>query len=310
MVNENIDQLILTVPMFPVFVIILMLNRNGKTQLANFLAMLCVMLCAAFMIYISEKQTEVPFLFILIAFGAIHLIRHQVLKHAILVISLILYISTDYYNSKYLEFDDTRFYLVSLFVLLYYLALNNWDNLNRKYQRKIESQNQELAEKNEKIKQQTSELMELQNMAHETELKNRQRDMDTVLANQAAQIRLIQNVIDKLAEIVKSKEPINDVRSLMIDLKSQADTQSKLNLLNKNLEEVNAVLYERLLAVHPDLTKSERELCAFIRIGLSSKEIAALKSINVNSVNTMKTRLRKKLSLEENAAIGSYLVQF
>lgn len=60
--------------------------------------------------------------------------------------------------------------------------------------------------------------------------------------------------------------------------------------------------YKALLEKFPNLTPHERKLCALLRSGLSSKDIAILTFQNPQSVDVARYRLRKKLNLinEEN----------
>lgn len=60
--------------------------------------------------------------------------------------------------------------------------------------------------------------------------------------------------------------------------------------------------YRVLLEKFPSLTPNERKLCALLRTGLSSKDIAILTFQNPQSVDVARYRLRKKLNLvnEEN----------
>lgn len=60
--------------------------------------------------------------------------------------------------------------------------------------------------------------------------------------------------------------------------------------------------YRILLEKFPGLTPNERKLCALLRSGLSSKDIAVLTFQNPQSVDVARYRLRKKLNLatEEN----------
>jgi DNA-binding CsgD family transcriptional regulator len=61
------------------------------------------------------------------------------------------------------------------------------------------------------------------------------------------------------------------------------------------------------LAKFPDLHKNERKLCAYLRLGLSSKEIASLLNISLRSVETFRYRLRKKLGLQPRESITDFV---
>lgn len=60
---------------------------------------------------------------------------------------------------------------------------------------------------------------------------------------------------------------------------------------------LNEGFYDRLLYRYPLLTETDLKLCAFIRMRLSSKEIARVINRPPGSVKVSRSRLRKKLGL-------------
>lgn len=70
---------------------------------------------------------------------------------------------------------------------------------------------------------------------------------------------------------------------------------------------VNGGFYEELRTNYPDLTPGERKLCALIKLKLTSKEIAGLMRISVDSVHKSRYRLRKKLNLEKEVDLTDFM---
>lgn len=66
--------------------------------------------------------------------------------------------------------------------------------------------------------------------------------------------------------------------------------------------------YKRLLEKFPALTPNERKLCALLRSGLSSKDIAILTFQNPQSVDVARYRLRKKLNLTNEENLTDFLL--
>jgi DNA-binding CsgD family transcriptional regulator len=58
---------------------------------------------------------------------------------------------------------------------------------------------------------------------------------------------------------------------------------------------------------HPDLSLNERMMCAYLKMNLSSKEIAPLLNISIRGVETIRYRLRKKFELERDEGLTEYL---
>ena len=66
--------------------------------------------------------------------------------------------------------------------------------------------------------------------------------------------------------------------------------------------------FEKLLAVCPELSKAELQICALLRLNLSSKDIARLLNLAVASIDVTRSHIRKKLGLEQNQSLTSYLI--
>ncbi len=65
---------------------------------------------------------------------------------------------------------------------------------------------------------------------------------------------------------------------------------------------------KRLKQKHEALTNHDLKLCAYLRLNLSSKEIAPLLSISVKSVDIKRYRLRKKMDLPHNQNLTEYIL--
>ncbi len=104
---------------------------------------------------------------------------------------------------------------------------------------------------------------------------------------------------------------------------SDADLRLKLTELSRRLRQSDAdaishdfrVYFDRvhprfvstLQELHPNLTNNDLRLCVFLYLGMSTKEIAALLTREVRSVETARLRLRRKLALDSGASLANYL---
>ena len=74
-------------------------------------------------------------------------------------------------------------------------------------------------------------------------------------------------------------------------------------------KEVNAGFYESLNQMYPDLTPNEVRLCAFLKLNMSTKEISSITHQSVKSINMARFRLRKKLDIDRDENLISFLTQ-
>jgi len=148
-------------------------------------------------------------------------------------------------------------------------------------------------------------VLELQKNKELLEVKNKELTTFTL------------KLIEKDGFLNELKEKIEDKKE-KISLQEIKQIIKKITINNaENWEEfeakfvdVNKEFYENLHAHFPKLTRGDRKLCALLKLNLSSKEMARLMGISVESVHTMRYRLRKKLGLEKGDDLTDFMAKF
>ena len=125
--------------------------------------------------------------------------------------------------------------------------------------------------------------------------------------------------------LIKKTELLNIIKG---DLKNSADSstnsiKSVISTINKNVKEENTWnifkeafdsadnnFLKKVKEIHPSLTPNDLRLCAYLRLNLSSKEIAPLLNISVRSIEIKRYRLRKKMDLPHEQGLVEYILQF
>jgi DNA-binding CsgD family transcriptional regulator len=216
---------------------------------------------------------------------------------------------------QYFQLNEREFgifgYVLTLVVLLIFAICLRFVNTMRNRDEKIIlTQNETLKHQNEVIKTTSAQLIQLEKEKYEQELLLKQKDMEMILTNNQVQTQLNQNIIEKLKQAQQKGELEKNIRQIILELHQQNEINTKMKLIEENIDVVNTSFFENLTKAHPTMTRVDKEFCSYIKIGLSSKEIAAIRSTTVNTVNVNKTRLRKKLNLEKGISIASYLKSF
>lgn len=114
--------------------------------------------------------------------------------------------------------------------------------------------------------------------------------------------------IEKLVEMGNESN-----RDLLEGLATSYKTAVNDNIwveFEKRFNDVHVDFYHSLSMAHPDLTGNERKLCAFLKLDMSSKEIATITFQNAKSIDMARYRLRKKLGLEGEDSLQGYLMKF
>lgn len=165
---------------------------------------------------------------------------------------------------------------------------------------------QEEAEQNER------KLMQLKNkqLAQELELKSRE------LANAATNILFKNDLLNNLNEeliLVKDKEgnklsseQLKKVNKLITDARSD---ERDWDLFEKSFNESHGNFFKKLKIEYPSLSPNDLKLCAYLRLNMSSKDIASLINISIRGVEIRRYRLRKKFNLPTEKNLNEFLIE-
>jgi hypothetical protein len=152
------------------------------------------------------------------------------------------------------------------------------------------------------------ETRDFENRAIQNELELKKKDLTNVILHNTQVYEANKEIISRLQEVSRNKSDISGaLNSLLMDLKSQNQVADRLSSLQNNIDHLSTEFYTKLKARFPDLTKSEVELCGYILINLSTKDISILKNVETASVKMSKTRLRKKLGLSPDQDLEGLL---
>lgn len=137
-------------------------------------------------------------------------------------------------------------------------------------------------------------------------------------------INLLLSLSNKNEALISIKE---ELKNISAGLKGDAATRKSLMILQTSIEaslesgnvlerienEFNIVhnnFIKNIRSRYPALTTNELLLCAYIKMNLATKEIAPLMNMSVRGVETIRYRMRKKLSLEREESLTDFLNKF
>jgi len=108
--------------------------------------------------------------------------------------------------------------------------------------------------------------------------------------------------LKKALRKIKDPTALVQVRQLMKTIDSEFNSEHDWEQFEIHFDKVHENFIKRLRNDYPQLTPKDLRLCAYLRMNLSTKEIAPLMNISVRGVEISRYRLRKKFDLtrEEN----------
>jgi PAS domain S-box-containing protein len=144
---------------------------------------------------------------------------------------------------------------------------------------------------------------------HEQMMEEKKRELVSSAIRLIQVNQLNERLIEDLNELQKhtdkaGKEKINEILT-KYNISAKDTIWKEFEL---RFEKVYEDFYNRLKEMHPTITPTEKKLCAFLRLNLSSKDIAALTFQDAKSVDMARYRLRKKLNLQQEDSLVEYLM--
>ncbi len=159
---------------------------------------------------------------------------------------------------------------------------------------------------NQKLK---NEVLQKEHFQMEIDFKNRELVSNTIISSKTNQV--LENLINQIDAIgrkgVLSKD--DEIR-LKGEIKNQLHSEDYWEAFKLHFDKVHPVFFQQLKELYPLLSENELHLCAYIRIGMTNKQISQFLSVLPESIHTSRYRLRKKLGLSSKDSLEDYLRQF
>lgn len=162
------------------------------------------------------------------------------------------------------------------------------------------------------IEKAESELIALRNEKLQSEIDYKNSELATNAMHLVQKGELITKMKAELNSILKgvgaTEQAATDIRK-MIKMLSDDDRMDKdWDHFSQHFDKVNTDFISILKEKHPGVTPNEIKLCTYLRMNLSTKEIAQLMNISVRGVEISRYRLRKKLEISKDVNLFDYLI--
>ncbi|RKS25123.1 hypothetical protein CLV94_0153 [Flavobacterium endophyticum] len=194
--------------------------------------------------------------------------------------------------------------IISGSFFLYY----RWNKI--RYLEKIKLKEEELKHQKEILELELNtenklKLQEYEKHILEIEVQNKAYEV----AGKSLSIAKQSEMIDSIQEILETETDVNQI-------KSKIKKSIKINALNKNewesfehnLMQSHEEFVHKLSNKFPVLTSKDIKLCIYLKMNLSSKEIAPLMNISFRGVELHRYRLRKKLGLTSDDNLSKFMI--
>jgi DNA-binding CsgD family transcriptional regulator len=176
----------------------------------------------------------------------------------------------------------------------------------------------------EKLHREKEEFLKQEAIANEQQIvriKNEQLQADLAgknreLANSAMNIVYKNELLQKISEEINhlkdsSGKPLSDeqLRRIQKVIDEGMSDERDWNVFENSFNEAHENFFKKLKSGHPDLVPNDLKLCAYLRMNMSSKEMASLLNISLRGVEIRRYRLRKKLNLAHDKNLVEFLIE-
>lgn len=200
-------------------------------------------------------------------------------------------------------------YLALFIYLILILVLARF--IHKTYKNYYQKQKEKLIEENNLL----LEIKELENEQQLMKLRNEQLSQVVDTKNRELAVSSM-SLINKneLLSVIKEdlKNTSNDgnrsIKSLITTITKNISEEDNWKIFKEAFDSTDKDFLKKVKAAHASLTPNDLRLCAYLRLNLSSKEIAPLLNISVRSVEIKRYRLRKKMDLPHETGLVEYIL--
>jgi len=197
--------------------------------------------------------------------------------------------------------------MVALYILTFLVLSVMVHYLYRRYYKKQKSK---LILKNKReleLKELESEqqLMQLKNEKLQQDIENKNRE----LAISTMSLIKKNEFLNQIKEELKSTDNQKNVKPVIKIIDKNINTTDDWKFFQEAFNNADKDFLKKVKTKHPKLTPNDLKLCAYLRLNLSSKEIAPLLNISHRSVEVKRYRLRKKMDLPHEASLTNYILE-
>lgn len=202
-------------------------------------------------------------------------------------------------------------YGVLLFAILYWFYKNQQFKYRKREAQKLLQQQLRYAEEQKQLQilhelqmgKREKEIIQLKNEKLQADIEHKNSRLASTAMNLVRKMELFSKIKDDLNAFKNNEETraaSKEFQKIIRMIDSELDVTREWEQFTEHFDQVHSNFLKKLKEHWPDLTPTELKMAAYLRLNLTSKEIAHLMNISIRGVETGRYRLRKKLGLTSN----------
>lgn len=201
--------------------------------------------------------------------------------------------------------NRTKMTLLWMSCLICFSGLVCWFLITLRKKEKIRRQLEEAENKKLNVQLQ-NEKLNIEKFQLEIDSKNREISSTTLML--AERNNVLKDILKQVEALgnevtVKNKNWV----ALEKQIKNSVTIEDEWEYFKLHFEKVHPDYFALLKKASPSLSENDLRLCAYIRIGMTNKQIAQIFSVLPDTVNTARYRMRKKIGLKSEETLEDFL---
>lgn len=208
--------------------------------------------------------------------------------------SMAFFINPPWYLSRTVQF-------IYVLLILTIIGIVYWVN-----KMKLRKHQLILEQKFKKEHQERLNNLEKERLMSEITSKRKELANTTMIAARKNEV-----LMEILGELNKDKDKFSNqfrIKNIITKINQAIKNKDEWMVFETNFNEVHEDFFKDLLAKYPKLTNRDLKLCAYLKMNLTSKEIAPLMGISVRGVEVHRYRLRKKINVDNSENLTNWLL--
>jgi tetratricopeptide (TPR) repeat protein/DNA-binding CsgD family transcriptional regulator len=149
---------------------------------------------------------------------------------------------------------------------------------------------------------------EKQEEIYKQEIAHKKKELATQTLHLVQKNTFLDELKENLENLKNSPEKFKmEFRRIVMLLKKEKASDKDWEVFKTYFAEVHNDFDQKLKTIYPDISEKEIRLAAFLRMNLTTKEIAATLNVLPDSILKSKYRLKKKLALDKETDLSEFL---
>ena len=138
-------------------------------------------------------------------------------------------------------------------------------------------------------------------------VEHKKRELFLLSLNSVYKQNLFTSLKKQITDLRKENPGIRGINQLFILMRSYNESEDDRKLFEEHFKELHDGFFEKLEKISSELTASEKRFATYLRIGLSSHDIAKILNISMEGVKKNRYRIRKKLKLVRSKKLEEFI---